>query len=122
MDDDVVDDYNGVGVGFGAGFLHRSEKSWKTIKADFDFTSKHGFYTWFGFGGSPLHNDKMRLSITGDAGFTLAKFEDFLLGCDADFVYRFNERFGLYADVGLFLGLSSGCKLIPIKAGASFTL
>ena len=100
--------------------MHRSETSWKTIKADFDVTTKCGF-TYFGFGGSPIHNDKIRLSLLGTVG--LGNPGAFLMGADADFVYRINNHFGVYGDVGFLQGFfGDKGTIIPIKAGVSFTL
>ena len=71
--------------------------------------------------GKTVHND-------GDDGVGVgfgAGFGDlgFLLGCDADFIYRFNKHFGIYADAGLFFTISThNGLLVPLKAGVSFTL
>ncbi|WP_191013562.1 hypothetical protein [Treponema zioleckii] len=77
---------------------------------DFDF--------FVGLGGSPIHNEKMTLSITGNTGLrvqNLSKTETFLgseittdtlsilffIGPEVSYTIRFNEHVGLFGNLGV---------------------
>lgn len=103
-----------------------------------------------GFGYSPLHNDKMFLSIYLDAGARLQAFSEeysktdlitvfmpmFYTGPEVSYTFRFNEHVGICANLGIFYSVGtcevergrevfeeifSGFTFQP-KVGITFTL
>lgn len=75
-----------------------------------------------GLGGSPLHNEKMTLSILGTLGLRVQNFsamedngvEDistelntvlFYIGPEVNYTFRFNKHIGMFADFGLFYNM-----------------
>lgn len=75
-----------------------------------------------GLGGSPIHNDRMTLSILGDLGVRaqIGSETESYSGIDVDFTFldvlfyvgpeiaytiRFNEHVGLFANVGVFFNI-----------------
>ena len=69
-----------------------------------------------GFGFSPIANEKMTLSLCGDAGLGGSGFLTF--GVDAMFTYRFNRHWGAFASLGAY---TSNAPFVATLGGA-FTI
>lgn len=137
--DDV--DFSQTGFDFAFDYTHVSESGF-AFKVGFDggaaicssdFKDAEGddlvgvdFAFGLGFGGSPIHNEKMTLSILGDLGFRFQDFdmgtekegnyriEDwslaqfiFYVGPEVAYTFRFNNHIGLFANLGIFYNVGA---------------
>ncbi|WP_407428629.1 hypothetical protein [Treponema sp.] len=134
---DFVFDYTHVAdsgfafkVGFDAGYVSSGDMKSYEVKnyglKEKDDASGIDFAFGVGFGGSPIHNERMTLSIFGDFGFRYQTFElfsadiagehyevdfdDFLfyIGPEVSYTFRFNNHIGLFANFGMFYNIGYG--------------
>lgn len=119
-------------VGFDVGYVSSSDmKTYKVDASTFSFKEEDdaaGLDLAFGvgFGGSPIHDEKMTLSIFGTFGFRYQLFDIlsasfsgnsldvtwsnylFYIGPEVAYTFRFNEHVGLFADFGIFYNIGAG--------------
>ena len=97
-DDDGMD----MGFHFDYTKVHESRFTFKAQTFYGLVTGKEPRFDFMGvgFGFSPIANEKMTLSLCGDAGLGGSGFLTF--GVDAMFTYRFNRHWGAFASLGAY--------------------
>ncbi|MBQ9205441.1 MAG: hypothetical protein IJ158_01865 [Treponema sp.] len=98
---DASEDDEGMQVGFHFDYTKVHENRF-TFKAQMFYGLPNMKYSFMGvgLGFSPIANEKMTLSLCGDAGIGGSTFLTF--GVDAMFTYRFNRHWGAFASLGAY--------------------
>ncbi len=119
----VADSGFSVKVNLGVGYAHGKDDLEDFKGVDFDLG--------VGLGGSPIHNEKMTLSIFGDLGFRIdslgytesvsvsgytadIEFDlfnfNFYIGPEIAYTFRFNDHVGIFANFGILYNVGA-CTL-----------
>lgn len=120
-------------VGFDSGYTTTSVDYGSKPTVTFDINGAD-FAFGFGFGGSPIHNERMTLSILGDFGLRIQSMSEeknvlgydtkfslvnvlFYIGPEASFTFRFNDHIGVFGNFGIFY--NSGVGIWDVTVGGS---